>query len=273
MTNKIVEKTKDIIKDFELKPKLFDAFKWHYIDLYRRIRDRDNIVTRIKEHGVFIVSGRTGGGKTTMAVHLIDLMIEKYGRDNIYICSNTDLLGQDFKVEHWGDLTLFYNKPLVFLYDECNSDWTQNSYKELDIRLRSALTQNRKGRSKMVLALTQDYGMLLNEWRRLAKKVYVCKTLFNRYTFAKKYDSEEYEELYNTTEIRSKMKIRKEGRLSVVQTDKFRQKYNSFGLVNSIKKPFKDYVVRYELLDKIDYELTDLTGLNVEEEPFKPIIL
>src|SRR5690606_1020478 len=108
---------------------------------------------------------------------------------------------------------------------------------------------------------------LLNEWRRLAKKVYVCKTLFDRYTFAKKYDAEEYEELYNTVDLRSKMKIRKEGRLSVVQTDEFRSKYNSYGLVNSIKKPFKDYVIRKELLPYIDKDMTDLNEYKVELEP------
>jgi energy-coupling factor transporter ATP-binding protein EcfA2 len=255
---------KNYIKRKQLKPKLLDAIKWSYVDVYRRIKYRDSQVIRIKEHGVFIVEGRTGGGKTTMAVHIADLMIEKYGRENIYVVSNTEIEGQDFKVNHWGDLTLFYNKPMVFIYDECNSDWTQNSYKELDIRLRVALTQNRKGYSKMVLALTQDYGMLLNEWRRLAKKVYVCKTLFGRYTWAKKYDSEEYEELYNTTEIGKKMKIRKEGRLSVVQTDDFRKKYDSFGLVTSIKKPFKDYVVRKEILPFIDNKLTDLSEYVLE---------
>lgn len=255
---------KRFIKNINLKPKLLDGLKWFFIDIFRLIRDRDTREIRIKEHGVFIVSGRTGGGKTTMAVYLADQMIKKYGRENIYICSNTDIKGQDFKVYHWGDLTLFYNKPIVFIYDECNSDWTQNSYKELDIRLRTALTQNRKGKSKMVLALTQDYGMLLNEWRRLAKKVFVCKTLFGRYTFAKKYDAEEYEELYNTVQISDKMKIRKEGRLSLVQTDSFREKYNSFGLVNSIKKPFKDYLVREELIKYVDFDLTDLSDYKVE---------
>lgn len=264
MINKTINKIKFFIKKIELQPKILDGFKWHYIDLYRRIKNKDNSVKRLKEHGVFILTGRTGGGKTTIAVHIIDLMIKKYGRENIYICSNTYLPYQDFKVEHWGDLTLYYNKPLVFLYDECNSDWTQNSYKELDLRLRSALTQNRKGKSKMVLALTQDYGMLLNEWRRLAKKVYVCKTLFGRYSIAKKFDAEEYEELYSTTDIKSKMKIRKESRLSVVQTDEFRSKYDSYGLVNSIKFPFNQYVVRKELLPLIDLDMTNLNDYKIE---------
>ena len=254
------------IKKMNFKPMILDGWKWYMIDLYRYVKYRDTRETRIKEHGVYLIAGRTGGGKTTIAVKLIDDMINKYGRDNIYIASNTDILGQDFKIEHWGDLTLFYNKPLVFLYDECNSDWTQNSYKQLDLRLRSALTQNRKGKSKMVLAITQDYGMLLNEWRRLAKKVYFCKTIFGRYTMAKRYDAEEYEELYNTTDIRSKMKIRKEKKLSLVQTDEFRQKYNSFALVNSIKKPFQDYVVRRELLDKIDYDLIDINDYTIEKD-------
>lgn len=268
-----MNKIKNFIKNkLVLKPKILDGVKWLYIDLFRRVRDRGKTQIRIKEHGVFILAGRTGGGKTTMAVHLADMMVKKYGRENIYICSNTEIQGQDFKVYHWGDLTLFYNKPIVFIYDECNSDWTQNSYKELDIRLRTALTQNRKGRSKMVLALTQDYGMLLNEWRRLAKKVYICKTLFGRYTFAKKYDAEEYEQLYNTVAIQDKMKIRKEGRLSLVQTDEFREKFNSFGLVHSIKKPFKDYVVREELLDKIDYSLTDLKEYVVESSNRKAAV-
>ena len=256
---------KSVVKNTNLKPKLLDGIKWMYIDLYRLIRDRKKKGSiRIREHGVFIVTGRTGGGKTTMAVHIMDNMIQKYGRDNIYICSNTELKGQDFQVFHWGDLTLFYNKPIVFVYDECNSDWTQNSFKELDIRLRSALTQNRKGKSKMVLALTQDYGMLLNEWRRLAKKVYVCKTLFGRYTLAKRYDAEEYEELHNTVDISKKMKIHREQRLSVVQTDEFRKKYDSYGKVNTIKFPFKDYVVRQELLPYIDLTMTDLSEYQVQ---------
>lgn len=256
---------KNFIKNVSLKPKLLDGLKWFYIDLYRYIRDRKKRkIVRISEHGIHLLVGSTGGGKTTMAVYLIDKMIEKYGRDNLYIASNTFLEGQDFQITHWGDLTLFYNKPMIMLYDECNSDWTQNSYKELDIRLREALTQNRKGFSKMVLSLSQDYGMLLNEWRRLAKKTYVCKTLFGRYTFAKRYASEEYEELYNTTEINKKMKIHRDRRYSVVQTDEFRKKYDSFGRVKSIKKPFKDYRIRQELLPYLDLNLTDLNDYVIE---------
>ncbi|MED4352194.1 hypothetical protein P9265_07575 [Schinkia azotoformans] len=257
-------KLKSLIKNISLKPKLLDALKWYYIDLYRYVRDRKTRPVRIKEHGVFTIVGETGGGKTTLAVYLIDKMIKKYGRDNIYICSNTDFKGQDFKVEHWGDLTLFYNKPLVFVYDECNSDWTQNSYKELDLRLRTALTQNRKGMSKMVLALTQDYEMLLNEWRRLSKFVYICKTRLERYTSFKMYDREDFEELISTKEIKKKMKIRPKRRESLVQTDDFRSNYNSYGLVKSIKKPFSEYVIRKELLNKIDLTLTDLSEYQIE---------
>lgn len=260
-------KIKEFIKKISLRPKILDAIKWMYIDLYRHIKNSKNGGNiRIKEHGVFIITGRTGGGKTTLAVYLIDEMIKKYGRENIYICSNTYVVGQDFQVYHWGDLTLYYNKPIIFLYDEANSDWTQNSYKELDHRLRSALTQNRKGRSKMVLALTQDYGMLLNEFRRLAKKVYECKTLFGRYTIGKRFDAEEYEELYNTIEISKRMKIHKEKRLSIVQTDEFRTKYDSFGKVDSIKYPWRDYIVRRELLPYLDYDNTNLDDYKVEPE-------
>lgn len=255
---------KNFIKNFNIKPKIFDGLKWFYIDLFRRIRDKGKNVRRISEHGVHLIVGSTGGGKTTTAVNLIDSMIEKYGRENLYIASNTFLEGQDFKIEHWGDLTLFYNRPMIMLYDECNSDWTQNSYKELDIRLREALTQNRKGLSKMVLSITQDYGMLLNEWRRLSKKTYVCKTLFGRYTIVKRYDSEEYEQLYNTVEIQKKMKIHREKRFSIVQTDDFRKKFDSYGRVKSIKKPFKDYVIRQEILKFIDTTLTDLSEYQVE---------
>ena len=261
----MVSKIKMVIKGISLKPKILDAFKWFYIDLYRYIRDRKTRETRIKEHGVYIICGATGGGKTTYAVYKIDKMIEKYGRENLYIASNTDLVGQDFKVNHWGDLTLYYNKPLIFLYDECNSDWSQNAYKELDLKLRSALTQNRKGKSKMILAVSQDYAMLLNDFRRLAKKVYYCKTLLGRYTIAKKYDREEYEDLITQAEIKKKMKIRPEGRESLIQTDDFRKKYNSYGLVESIKRPFNTYVVRKDLLSFLDIDLTDLSKYQVEE--------
>lgn len=260
------EKIKNFIKKVKLKPKLVDAIKWHYIDLWRYVRDRHIRETRIKEHGVHLICGSTGGGKTTYAVHLIDKMIEKYGRENIYIASNTDLVGQDFRMTHWGDLTLYYNKPIVFLYDECNSDWSQNSFKELDLRLRSALTQNRKGKSKMVLAITQDYNMLLNDFRRLAKKVYFCKTHFGRYTIARCYDAEDYEEFINTTEVDKKMKIRPISKESLVQTDEFRKKYNSYGLVESIKKPFKEYYIRKEIMDKIDWTMTKKEDYKIEEE-------
>jgi len=92
----------------------------------------------------------------------------------------------------------------------------------------------------------------------------VCKTLFGRYTLAKRYDAEEYEELHNTVDISKKMKIHREQRLSVVQTDEFRKKYDSYGKVNTIKFPFKDYVVRQELLPYIDLSMTDLSEYQVQ---------
>lgn len=255
---------KQKIKNFALKPKILDGVKWLYIDLYRYKKYPHLYKKRFDDHGVFIVTGSTGGGKTSFVVHSVLETIEKLGRENLIIASNTDFAFQDFKVEHWGDLTLYYNKPFIFIYDECNSDWTQNSYKELDLKLREALTQNRKGQSKQIFAITQDYGMLLNEWRRLSKKVYTCKTLFNRYTVVKRYHAEDYEHFYNITDLKEKMKIRKEKRISFVQTDDFRKNYNSYGLVKSIKKPYKEYKLRKELIKYIDTSLTDIDSYIIE---------
>lgn len=255
---------KNFIKKIKL-PTLLEILKWNLIDMYRFYKNKDRQKSFVKETGIYILTGQTGGGKSTLSVKLIDDLISKYGRENLLICSNTNLVGQDFKVTHWMDLTLFYNKPLIFLYDECNQDFGQFAYRDAkgdSEKMRTALTQNRKGNGKKILAISQDYNMLANDFRRLAKRVYWCKTIFGgRYSRAKIYDTMEYEQMINDTDINKKMKAKKLGTISVVQTDEFRQKYESFALIESIKKPLSEYKIRPELLQHIDTRMNDLNNL------------
>lgn len=228
---------KKFIVDLKL-PKLIDLLKWKMIDVYRGFKYGKSIHL----YGIIGIVGLYGGGKTIALSEYLTRMREKYGND-IYICTNYCFNLEDFPLTSWKCLLEEYDKPVIFGYDELQNEFNSREYKDFPIELMTLLTQNRKGKGKQIIYTTQDYTTVDKNFRRLTQKVWACKTRFGRYTSVRRYAREDFEQLDNEINVNKKMKIRS-SRYSFIQTDKLRNSYDSYKMLESAKS--KQYLNREE---------------------------
>lgn len=232
-------KLRAYIKDVPL-PLLLDLLRWKAIDIYRAIK----YPQPLHLNGIEAIVGLYGGGKTISLCEHLEFMRHKYG-DGIYIATNFFYQGQDFPITHWKDLLKVYDRPVIFGYDELQNEFNSRDYKNFPASLMWLLTQNRKGHGKTIIYTAQDYETVDKNFRRLTKRVWGCKTHWGRLTTIKVYDREDFEHLQNVTDVKQKMRIHPQAVRSFVQSDKLRDCYDSFQMLESAVK--KDYVSRDEL--------------------------
>lgn len=221
----------------EKMPKLIQMIYWLIIDFKRRKYQSLHI------YGIELIVGLYGQGKTMALSHYLDSMRQKYG-DNIYISTNYFFKGQDFPITHWKDLIKEYDKPIIFGYDEIQNEFNSRDYTNFPIELLTLLTQNRKGFGKKIIGTAQRYNRVDKVFRELAQYVLTCHTVFGRLTIVRKYEQMEYEELLNSPVLNKQMNIKPRQKYSFVQSDRLRDLYDSFKMLESAKS--KEYISRQE---------------------------
>lgn len=209
---------------------------WKAIDFTRR-KDK-----KLHLYGIWLFCGLYGQGKTVSLTEYLMRMKKKYG-DRIYICTNYGFKGEDFPLTDWHQLLKEYDKPIIFGYDEIQNEFSSRDYKNFPTQLVTMLTQNRKGNGKQIVGTAQRFGRVDKIIRELTSHVVECKTYFGRWTTTKRYDVEDYEEYLACTDIRKKRRIPKH-RYTFIQTDKMRDAYDSFKMLESAKQ--KEYMSFYE---------------------------
>lgn len=222
------------IQDFFLN--LIHFIYWKIIDFTRRKEKKLHI------YGIWLFCGLYGQGKTMALSEYLTRMRRKYG-DKIYICTNYGFIGEDFPLTDWKVLLKEYDKPIIFGYDEIQNEFSSRDYKNFPVQLVTMLTQNRKGLGKQVVGTAQRFGRVDKILRELASHVVECKTFFGRWTTTKRYDVEDYEEYLSCVDVRKKRKIPKR-KYSFIQTDKLRNCYDSFQMLDSARN--KEYMSFYE---------------------------
>lgn len=218
-------KIKNLIKTFPL-PKILSLFRWKFIDLYRLKRDGKPPHL----YGIRCITGMYGCGKTVTMTFIANRLRKKYG-DNIYICSNYGLSIQDFPFECISYITIDYDKPIVFFWDEVQNDFPATE-KVFPKEVRQALTLNRKGNGQMYYWASQDHELVHKTIRRLTIEYGKVRTIWNRYTKIRWYFKEDYEMLTAELDVDQKRKIKPIFTESFIQTDDLRNQYNSFGRDN-----------------------------------------
>lgn len=219
---------------------ILEFIYWKVIDLYRFLFKKEK---KCHLYGIYGFFGLPGKGKTMAMSWKLDRLRNRY-KDNIYIFTNFYWKGEDSHFDSWKMLLKEYDKPCVFAWDEVQNEFNSREFKSFPTELLTLLTQNRKGYGKQILYTAQRWGRVDKVFRELTIGCYECKTWFGRLTFAKRYDSEDYEMLCNNTEVNKKMKIRSK-RIAFVQSDKLRNSYDSYQMLESAKS--KDYMNREEL--------------------------
>lgn len=231
---KMIEK----MQDFPL-PVLLDLIRWKVVDTYRLFtRER-----RTHLYGIKMYCGLYGQGKTMALTEYLVRMRKRYG-DRIYIATNYFFVGQDFPIESWQDLLKEYDRPVIFGYDEIQNEFNSRDYANFPYELLTLLTQNRKGHGKQIVCTAQRFVRVDKIFRELCTDIIECKTRFGRLTSLKTFDWEDYEMLLKTPNVNLRMKIHPKARYLFVQSDKLRNMYNSYQMLESAKS--KEYISRNE---------------------------
>lgn len=225
------------IRDFEF-PLLIEFFKWKLIDFYRAIKYRKD--KKLHLYGIHCITGMYGCGKSVSLSYIANKFRKKY-KNQIYICSNYGLSIQDFPFEGEQDLIKNYDKPIIFLWDEVQNDFP-SSDREFSKEVLRALTYNRKGNGKRIYWCSQDHELVHKTIRRLTVKTGFVRTISKRFTRIRWYLQEDFLELYQSPQVKKKMKIHPIFTEMFIQTDYIRGLYDSFdtdyqkSMIRTIKK-------------------------------------
>lgn len=250
IAQKIPFETRQKIKDTDY-PKLIDFIKWLLVDLQRP--------RYFHPFGLHFFVGLPAKGKTIFMSYQLSEFRKKYG-NSIYIATNYGFKLQDFEIKGYADIIANYDKPIIIGYDEIQNDFDARQWANLDRGISEKITQSRKLNGMMILATAQKFGFVDRRLRELTHVVYQCNTLLNRLTFAILYEPEivskieegKYEE-YN--------KIRNRGFKYFVQSDKLRNTYDSYQILQNLQKRLREYEMS---ANKTIADITELVA------PFSP---
>lgn len=224
---------------------LLELIYWKIIDIYRGLR---RIVKKEKKkphlYGIYGFFGLPGKGKTMALVYQLEQYRMKY-KDQIYIMTNFNYKNQDYEFKSWKQLLETYDKPLIVAWDEVQNEFNSRDFKNFPTALLTLLTQNRKGNGIQILYTAQRYNRVDKVFRELTHYAVMCNTILGRLTRLRYYHWEDYEQLNSATNVDMKVKIRQTKTISFVQSDKFRELYDSFKMLESAKS--KEYLDRNEL--------------------------
>ena len=217
------------IKNFDFKLKFLEFFKWKLIDIYRFFKYKPSP----HFYGVKCVTGMYGCGKTVTLTKIGYDYRKKYG-SSIYITSNFGFGLQDFAFTSINQMSVIYDKPILFLWDEVQNEFPATD-KNFPVEVRKALTLNRKGNGQLYLWSSQDHELVHKTIRRLTIEYCLVKTFLGRYTKLKWFHSLDYDRYFNENNFENRIKIKPFKRSSFVQTDYYRSLYDSFNRDNGEK--------------------------------------
>ena len=225
---------------------IFAFILWNIIDFYRFIRDRK--VKKPHLYGIYGYFGLWGQGKTISMVEELYSLRQKYNND-IYIFTNFGFSLEDKAFDDWRMLLDEYDKSAIFAWDEIQNEFTSRDFKNFPTELLTLLTQNRKGNGKRIYYTAQRFARVDKIFRELTYMCFECKTIIPRLTSCAGYYWEDYEMLFSVKNVDVKRKIRPRKRHIYIQTDKIRNMYDSYKMLESAKS--KQYIDRVDVKNLI----------------------
>ncbi len=236
-----------------------EFIKWVIIDVFR---GKDYY----KLFGIWCFAGYYGQGKSLGAVNFAFNLKKKYPYKDIKIYSNYDIVGQDGRIKKWQDL-LDLPKNTIVIFDEIQSTFSSQKYKDFPIDLLWQLTQCRK-KGLAIFCTSPVYSRMTIQLRESTDYVIECKNIFKldrmfKYDFYHAPDYESY--IDNAGGILDKLKKRqfRDQRYTLVAQDANYEMYNTEQIIdrwdiedaNQKDKKVTKYTydkLRNELLKEID---------------------
>ena len=216
---------------FHFLSKLCDFIRWKLVDFcYLLINGK-----QFNLFGVTMFCGRQGSGKTISMVEMLDRIKREF--PDCIIVTNFGYINQDYHLTDWRQLLEIRNgeNGVVFAIDEIQNEYDNSKWQDFPEGILSVITQQRKQRIKILLT-SQVYTRVVKQIREQCFEVVECKTLFGRWTREKCFDAEDYNLLIDNPNPEKKFKMPKMWRYSFIQSDFIRNLYNSYEVVEKMKK-------------------------------------
>ncbi len=194
-------------------------------------------------YGVYGVVGEYGQGKTIEMSRLY-LSLSSAGKfydPNDYVFISNYGLGDTLPFKDLTDVINYYRdavsegKGLVVFWDEIQNEFPEND-RGFPLAFRVLLTQNRKNKGVRVIWSTQDYTRVNKNLRLMTTQITEMSCKLGRYMCCRHYKRAVYEDMYNTTDILRKVKKRPVFTSYYIQTDKLRNLFDSFKMLDIAKK-------------------------------------
>lgn len=211
--------------------KFVDFLRWKFCDfVYMFINGKE-----FNLFGVTIFCGRQGSGKTISMVEMLNRIKKEF--PDCIIVSNFGYFQQDFALTDWRQLFEIRNgtKGVVFAIDEIQNEYDNSKWQDFPEGILSVITQQRKQRIKILLT-SQVYTRVVKQIREQCFEVVECKTFLGRWTREKCFDAEDYNTIIDNPDPQKKFKLPKRWRYSFIQSDYIRNCFNSYAVVDKMKK-------------------------------------
>lgn len=226
-------------KEFEVLHKQNLLLKF-YLFVTRVARDIFNNVKENKftAYGMSVYVGRQGSGKSISMVG----ELERIRRDfpDVKILTNFGYKNQDFALNDWQQLIDFRSESgVVFAIDEIQNEFDVYDTRNFNLEILKVVTQQRKQGIK-ILATSQVFSRVSKPLREQSYEVIECFTIAGRWTFQKCFDADDYNAFVDSIDPEKKFKVRRKYRRNFVQSDKIRSLYNSYEVIESMKKLVKE---------------------------------
>lgn len=174
-------------------------------------------------------------------VEYLDRMKQLY--PNAIIVTNFHYIKQDLPFVSWRQFIEVRNEldGVIFAIDELQNEYNSNEWKDFPEELLSVVTMQRKQRIKIV-ATSQVFTRVVKQLREQCYEVVECKTFFGRWTKQKCYDADDYNYIIDNPTPERRFKTRKKYKYSFIQSNKLRNLFDSYSVVESVKN--KEFIER-----------------------------
>lgn len=227
--------------------KLADFIYWKYQDFKQNIVRRRLGIKVFDHYGLRLYTGIQGSGKTASLVEQLDQWHEEYPK--LKIVTNFDYKYATNRFNSLNDLLTIRNGEdgVVFGIDELQNEFSSTASKDFPENLLGVVTMQRKQRL-CILATSQVYGRVAKPLREQCYEVCECKTWLGRWTHVRCYKADDYLKFYGATDKdRKRQRIWSAWRHSFVQSDEFRQHYDTYSVIKRLSR--KNFVQKewYEI--------------------------
>lgn len=198
-------------------------------DIRKNIEDK-----QFKGYGLTCFVGRQGSGKSISMV----VELERIRRDypEVKIMTNFGYKHEHEPLNDWQQLIDCRNDAgIVFAIDEIQNEFDVYDSRNFNLDILKVITQQRKQGIK-ILASSQVFTRVSKPLREQCYEVVECHTVMNRWTFLKCFDADDYNMVVDNPDPEKTIKILRKWRRNYVQSNNLRSKYNTFQVIESMKK-------------------------------------